>query len=369
MKPKFGLRMLAGRLGQTLAVPLVAADLLTGLAPAAGAAAVPCVGMAGQQPSGEQLTGVAVLSPCSIWTVGGGTISHWDGATWTASPTPGTTGGFFDIHAFTASDIWAVGSDDDQSLIEHWDGSSWKVSPDPHPADRVDTLFGVTAISPTNAWAVGVSHPAAGSPDSTASNLIEHWNGTAWTRFTAVPTGGETLGLAAVAAWSATNAWAVGFTLADTPRHLHGLILHWDGKSWSQVSIPANVSGLSGVAVVSATEAWAVGSTGLNSTSAQVILHWDGSSWQPAPTPPGAGRGLTSVTVRSASDAWAVGGDSSAQGSLVEHWDGTAWTVVPAPAGVARLDEVSAGPPGTAWAVGRDNASPSHAVALRLRVG
>src|SRR5690349_17831611 len=111
MKPKFVLRVFARGLGRAVAVPLIAAGLLAGLAPAAGAAGVPCVGMAGQQPAGAALTGVAVLSPCSVWVVQPSGIQHWDGATWTASPLPSTPGPprFLSIHAFTASDIWAVG--------------------------------------------------------------------------------------------------------------------------------------------------------------------------------------------------------------------------------------------------------------------
>ena len=55
------------------------------------------------------------------------------------------------------------------NVIAHWDGKTWKLVPSP----ILDgSLFGVTAISTANAWAVG-------SGDSGA--LIEHWNGKSWT--------------------------------------------------------------------------------------------------------------------------------------------------------------------------------------------
>src|SRR5262249_23104650 len=77
--------------------------------------------------------------------------------------------------------------------------------------------------------------------------------------------------LAAVAATSARNAWAVGTAGASKP-----LIVHWNGSKWSSVptGAPAN-SFLHAVAASSATNAWALGEifTGSGKT---VILHWNG---------------------------------------------------------------------------------------------
>ena len=63
--------------------------------------------------------------------------------------------------------------------------------------------------------------------------------------------------LAAVAATSATNAWAVGTETGFTA-HRKTVILHWNGSAWRVVATPV-VDGLSAVAVLSAHNAWAVG--------------------------------------------------------------------------------------------------------------
>jgi hypothetical protein len=57
-------------------------------------------------------------------------------------------------------------------LIEQWNGTAWtaKTGANPTPSD---TLDGVYADSTTDAWAVG-------SMNSQTSSLIEHWNGTSW---------------------------------------------------------------------------------------------------------------------------------------------------------------------------------------------
>jgi len=374
--PVYELRVFAGRLGRAIAVPLMAAGLVTGLAPVAGAAAVPCVGMSGQRLPDGFTDGIAVLSPCNIWAAqipGPGVpgISHWDGTTWTAAQLPSVPGGanFAAIDAFTATDIWAAGSTSspagtpDQTLIEHWDGSSWRVSPEQRPAGGFDRLAAVTATSPTNAWAVGYSMPS-GDPAGPEQGVIEHWNGSIWTRLPAVPTTGDQSALLGMAVGSPSSAWAVGQTITTSPRQEHGLVLHWNGSSWSQQSIPANVTILSGVTAVSANNAWAVGRTGTTKANrAPVILHWDGSSWQTVSTPSVPRAELFAVTATSASDAWAVGG----RPGLVEHWDGTSWTMVPMSAGVSVLRAVAASAPGNVWAVGGD--ADSHELALRLEAG
>jgi len=132
------------------------------------------------------LFGVAATSADNAWAVSGaagqglGTtisvINHWNGRAWTrvASPNPVPGGAtFFRVAATSASDAWAVGADfaflSGHNVIAHWDGKTWKLVPSP----ILDgSLFGVTAISTANAWAVG-------SGDSGA--LIEHWNGKSWT--------------------------------------------------------------------------------------------------------------------------------------------------------------------------------------------
>ena len=69
--------------------------------------------------------------------------------------------------------------------------------------------------------------------------------------------------LFSVAAVSASNVWAVGFSTDSTTTD-HTLIEHWNGTSWSVVKSPSPGSGsdsLSGVAAISANNVWAVGAS------------------------------------------------------------------------------------------------------------
>ena len=75
------------------------------------------------------------------------------------------------------------------------------------------------------AWAVGCTACYTGtSPSPSTRTLILRWNGTAWTR---VPSPGPDARLLGVTALSGSDAWAVGIADGKT------LILRWNGQTWS----------------------------------------------------------------------------------------------------------------------------------------
>jgi hypothetical protein len=94
-----------------------------------------------------------------------------------------------------------------------------------------------------------------------------------------------------VTATSASDAWAVGWSAASNLSGSKSLILHWDGKTWAQVSSPnpfcATCDSLYGVTATSASSAWAVGT--LNGGSEVVILRWNGTAWKNFPSAPTPG--------------------------------------------------------------------------------
>ena len=210
-------------------------------------------------------------------------------------------------------------------------------------------LNAVSAVSPSDAWAVGFT-VIAGQPG--AVPLIMHWNGTSWSKAKSpnIPFG-ELNGVSMV---SATDGWAAGWS-RNTGKII---ILHWDGTSWTQVPGPAPDNGvLFGVSADSATDAWTAGPLSSERSRPAVMLHWDGTSWTRVPiTVSGIFSDLDAVSAASASDAWIVGlvDQSQVLQSLALHWDGTSWTQVPAPSPgpESTLTAVSDASPGNAWAVG-----------------
>jgi len=330
----------------------------------------------------NELDATFVPTASAAWAVGFARVGfpapfralaeRWTGTTWTIAPTaPVAAGDDTRLHGLGgtgAGDVWAVGSDtapsgSEQSLIEHWNGSAWSRVPSPQGEPAAAELVSVSALSPTDVWAVGDGRPAG-----SFTTLVEHWNGTAWSVVADAAFGATGYNhLSAVAAVSANDVWAVG----RIQRHPNPIIEHWDGTAWTAVPQPAHGydSTLVSLAVVSASDIWAVGGTDVTNT---LVEHWDGTAWSIVPSPsssaPNAQSFLTGAVALGHSDVWAVGSAStfSSPLTLTEHWDGTAWTIAPSPSpGPSSLAAVGGRPAGPLFAVGAKAGSVSSTLILQ----
>jgi len=258
---------------------------------------------------------------------------------WSVVPSPNgsSSSNLSAVAAVSANDVWAVGSSGNQrsgaqTLIEHWNGSSWSVVTSANPGSIYNTLYGVTAISAANVWAVGYYVNTTG----VTQTLIEHWNGTSWSVVKSPSPATGNNELFSVSAASASSIWTVGFLTNNTSQTPvdQTLIEHWNGSSWSVMKSPnpgSSSDHLNGVAAVSTSDVWAVGN-GKTSSGKTLIEHWNGSSWSVVTSPsPGSGGDLRAVAAVSAGNVWAVGyysPNSSSIQTLVERWNGTSWQVV-----------------------------------------
>lgn len=286
---------------------------------------------------------------------------------------PGASGAdLVSVAAISAADAWAVGYADvgtttflGAPLAEHFDGTRWSiVRTAAVPAGDDVRLAAVAFSGASDGWAVGTdANPATG----TATSIIEHFNGTAWTRLPSPAGEPFRARLAAVAAVSATDAWAVG------SGGNAALIEHWDGSTWTIVPGAVSSARLYGITALSAGNIWAVGETG-NRAVTPVIEHFDGTAWHQVAQPVSTYQSfLVSVSAAGPSDIWAVGGQSGGTPPvLLEHFDGTKWTEVPNPALPANLAYygwlrgVAALGPGDVWVVGAAIANQSTGQTLAL---
>jgi hypothetical protein len=148
------------------------------------------------------------------------------------------------------------------------------------------TLNGITAISATNAWAVGSQTSTSG----VVQPLIEHWDGTQW-RVTPAPSFHQGAALTAVGG-RAGDLWATGET---SPQSFSGsgLILRYNGSVWTRVQLPKppwlgfnSPTGvmLAGLDVVSDHDVWVTGQDvwsdgNLCGGQSVYVLHFDGKRW------------------------------------------------------------------------------------------
>jgi len=203
--------------------------------------------------------------------------------------------------------------------------------------------------------------PARGRPRLVIEALEQRCLPSAWTTVSAANLGNQDNELRAVAASSATDAWAVG-----DKAHFGTLAEHWDGKTWGAVATPNLGNGyniLNGVADLAANNVWAVGQAATSNGYVSLIEHWNGSSWTILSSPNVAGgqqNVLNAITAISATDIWAAGyyQDSVSLGfqPLTEHWDGHKWSIVASPAlpgSPSLFFGIAASASNDVWAVGR----------------
>ena len=300
-------------------------------------------------------------------------IQRWNGARWTVvrSPSVGPLDNTLSgVATQSATDAWAAGYYSvavglfafHRALIEHWNGSAWQVTPTPLAGKRDSDLSGVTALSATNAWAVGnVNVGTCANPARCFqfAPLVEHWNGSAWTqvKVPAPPPAGYGASLFGVAATSPHNIWAVGNY--DTGKRFQPLIEHFNGTRWALVPAPAAGSAiLNRISMSTPTNGWAVGVTGASypgHTQAQAE-HWNGHHWTQVSTPAIKASSLAGVLTLSPHLAWAVGSAAAPHGdtrTLTERWNGHTWAIAPSPNRPPASDLIGiAGTPQHLWAVG-----------------
>lgn len=333
---------------------------------------------------------------------------HWGGQAWritAALPPPkaGTSGVLNGVDAVGPANVWAAGvltptAGETRTLIDHFTGTSWTVVPSPNPftgPGTADELNAVGGTSASDLWAVGFD-----SNDTSAFGLFEHFNGTTWQAAPALAVAGSP-DFHAVSAVSRTDVWAVGTAIAPLTGANSTLAAHWDGHTWRVVTTPClngttivlqengcrrTMNKLTGVTAVAANNVWASGfeteSSGLN---VPYMLHWDGSTWSLSKTPNAArgqgnaGSSLFATTALSASDIWAVGHSQNGNGTvttLTEQFNGSTWSVVPSPnpglLGVDTLNGVAGAGGRQVFAIGSDEQSGQcclRTLALRTTSG
>ena len=256
---------------------------------------------------------VASVSRSDAWAVGYDQASfssrlrtlllHWNGRTWSrvASPNPGHgSDSLWAVAAQSARSAWAVGNTCVAQchgfrgrfgpLVLHWNGRTWAKVASPGVSGANNLLDGVTS-SGADAWATGYS--CHGSSDclyagSDRRALMLRWNGHAWSKVV-IPHPGQLNELGGVVATSPANAWTVGDYCVKASKcvnfeRLRTMIMHWNGRKWSQVASPdpGPAGSLAGVTALPSGEAFATGYYCTTSTCGRahsLILRWDGKRW------------------------------------------------------------------------------------------
>jgi hypothetical protein len=274
-------------------------------------------------------SGIWGSSPIDVYAVGQSeqngvvVILHYNGQTWSrqADAQGVVPGG---VWGTAANDVFVVGGDVNHDTgALHYDGEGWSKmgglglgspgGPEQYPIWA--SFSSVWSTSKADAFAVGSTYSAGRSRP-----LAAHFDGTSWSRMT-LP--GDDYVLADVFGLSSDNVYAVG-TTTHGPRSV-GVIVHYDGFQWTWAAddnYPWQFS-FSGIWANSPNDVFAVGHVADFDGSVffgGAVFHYDGSSWSIMAILPT--RTLLDVWGTSGSDVFAVGYDA------ILHYDGKAWIKV-----------------------------------------
>ncbi|HYH78161.1 MAG TPA: hypothetical protein VEX86_00130, partial [Longimicrobium sp.] len=205
-----------------------------------------------------------------VYAVGGsGLVAHWTGTTWDEVDTGYSGLDLYAVWGSSANDVWTVG---DGGRMLHYDGIGWT---NDGPVGFEDPLYGVWGSGPADVWAVG------------EGGSILHYDG-AWS----VDTTFAELDLNAVWGTGPGDVWAAGEAFGGT-----GVLYHYDGAAWSEVSDPE-------IELTGLYSGWSSGPADVWVVSGGDVLHWNGAAWTRSAV--GSGLPLYGITGTGASDVFAV---------------------------------------------------------------
>jgi hypothetical protein len=241
---------------------------------------------------------IDALAPDDVWATTGSGPVHWDGTSWSSDGNPVPAAGALDV-ALSASgpnDVWAVGgtATANEPFVEHYDGTSWTevATPaglhQPRGGPLFISLNDVVALAPDDVWAVGGYFFQGQGTERPEPPVVLHWDGSQWTVVDMPPPGDVAYEADAVAAGGPHDVWVAADAIFPDFETTPGLVLHWDGSSWSQATLaspPGTVLHIESVEVGGPNDVWAAGSAfdPASERSIPVIEHFDGAAWTMVP--------------------------------------------------------------------------------------
>jgi hypothetical protein len=294
-----------------------------------------------------------------------GAFAMYNGTSWNEIVVG--TAGMRAVWGTSATNVYAVGAAVGASAIAHYDGTSWT----PVAVPNVGTLSAVwgtdSEVFATATTGTQLLHATSGTfaiqplPISIAAHavwgsavddvfvvgstgMIVHWDGVSWTQFeTAFQTD-----MFAVTGSSSAEVLAVGDS---------GAIERYTGLGWAEVGPqPTGVSRLRDIWVAAPNEAFAVGNA-----NDPTIFHWTNGGWQ-SESAPSITASLVAVWGRSNSDVLAVGQLAGAHRGATSAWTNVSSAMIGLP--VATWGNAS-----TTYAVGEQIAAFDGATWTTLTTG
>jgi hypothetical protein len=317
-------RVLRTSVATVLTIGVAVALALSG----AQAAATPGWRVVSTYPQASYMQAVSATSATNAWAVGGTgccnlLVTHWNGKKWETIAVPGNIGGGF-TNQVTGASVAAIAGGRAMIFLASEDeelGTSWVVALEwrgrSWSAEQAfaDLPGGAIASGPDDVWGFDSGTPSA-----------DHYNGTSWSQVSIPVIVAQASGNAAAGDW-------VTGAVAAQPGRVE--LLHWSNGAWRNAVLPKiavpNGDQMFPDAVDAATLAdiWvtlSVGPSAGRGPMTAVLLHWNGKAWSKVAVPNGIS--LSSLASDGHGGAWMT---SDTAAPVMYHYSGGRWTHVPRP--------------------------------------
>jgi hypothetical protein len=189
---------------------------------------------------------------------------------------------------------------------------AWRIA---YQADVDGSSFqSMVAISAKDVWAVGESNEFG----NYNVPVIRRFDGKSWTDVN-LPAAFSHSGPTAIAASSASDVWVFGEYATDNGSRAHVYAIRWNGRSWSVRGRWSTDRAIESAVVLGPGNVWAFGPFGTR--------HYDGTSWKISHLP----YSITAATAAPSGDIWAVGAMNPTGVPVLAQWSGGKWAIVPLP--------------------------------------
>ncbi len=295
-------------------------------------------------PQVSQMTTVSATSATNAWAVGELSgpcymcvfTRQWTGTKWrTIAQPPGMFGYPWPqgeaVAAIAGERAWVFEADENEELgtelagAVEWTGTSWSAV---HSFAGQPSIGTAIATGPSDVWGFGTEN---GAP------WVVHYNGKSWSQASIPLSTYDASGSPQAGDWITGN-------LAAQPKSVE--ILHWSNGAWRnaalpKISVPTGDQMLPGLIAANTTaDIWAtigVGPASGHVPVATVLLHWNGKAWSQALVPnQGNLARLTGLASDGHGGAWVAWNTQDKHGNptgvLMYHYSSGHWTRVPAPA-------------------------------------
>ncbi len=298
--------------------------------------AVSCAGGISCLAAGEDSLEGGALAPLSM---------VWEGKHWTRNyPTSPTDGSLDAISCTSSTNCVSAGSSEHKPLLETWDGFSWtSKTPSSHTGEA--TVLGVSCVStPHSCTAVGTEKtPGQALPETW---VTEGEGVNEWQRNTGpLPKGGTVGQENGVSCSTSKSCIAVGNWRTAVGGETKPLVERWTGLTAVAETPPAPAppfwpnASLNGLSCTGET-CIAVGTVEEIGKPGKLLLfsdYWNGKAWSEhsLPSPVGTtSSDLTGVSCHPATECMAIGyyeTETHKKKPLAELWNGTAWSLAEQP--------------------------------------